>query len=94
MAIRVLDYGGGAEFVPLLVTLPCLLLGPVLLAVGLRRAGLAAWWPLAAWVVGIGAFIATEFTVKAGEVAGIALAAVALGLIGQASSRPALVRTA
>lgn len=94
VAVRVLDDGGGAEFVPLLITLPCLLLGPVLLAVGLRRAGLAAWWPLVAWVVGIGAFLVTEFTVKAGEVAGIAVAAVALGLIGRASSRPVPVRTA
>ena len=89
VAISMLDAGGGAEFIPLLLTLPCLLLGPVLLALGLRRAGLAGWLPLVAWVVGIGAFLATEFTIKAGEIAGIGLAAVALTLIGWAASRPA-----
>lgn len=86
VAISMLDAGGGPEFIPLLVTLPCLLLGPVLLALGLRRAGLTGWLPLVAWVVGIGTFLATEFTVKAGEIAGIGLAAVALTLIGWSAS--------
>ena len=58
----------------------------MLLALGLRRAGLAGWLPLVAWVVGIGAFLATEFTIKAGEIAGIGLAAVALTLIGWSSA--------
>lgn len=89
-AIRVLDDGGGWEFLPLVLTLPCLLLGPVLLALGLRRAGLTSagvlgWVPLAAWVVGIVVFLGTEFTVKAGEVAGIGLAAVGLALVGWAA---------
>jgi hypothetical protein len=86
VAIGVLDDGGGAEFIPLLLTLPCLLLGPVLLALGLRRAGLAGWLPLVGWVVGIGVFLATEFTVKAGEIAGIGIAAVALTRIGWSAS--------
>lgn len=88
VALDILDEGGGAEFIPLLLTLPCLLVGPVLLAIGLRRAGLASWLPLVLWVLGIGLFLATEFTLKAGEIAGIGIAAVALTLIGWAGSRP------
>lgn len=60
---------------------------PVLLAVGLRRAGAAGWLPLLAWLVGIVGFLAAEFTVKAGEVAGIGLATVAPALIGHAVDR-------
>lgn len=87
VAVGVLDDGGGVEFVPLVLTLPCLLLGPLLLAIGLRRAGLVGWGPLVAWVLGIGVFLGTEFVLKAGEVAGIALAAVALAWIGRTASR-------
>lgn len=87
VAIRVLDDGGGAEFIPLLATLPCLLLGPVLLALGLRRAGLAGRLPVVLWVIGIGVFLTTEFTLKAGEIAGIGTAAGALALIGWSASR-------
>jgi len=86
VAISMLDAGGGPEFIPLLVTLPCLLLGPVLLALGLRRAGLTGWLPLVTWVVGISAFLATEFTAKGGEIVGIGLAAAALTLIGWSAS--------
>ena len=86
VAIRILDDGGGAEFLPLVLTLPCLLLGPVLLAFGLRRAGMVGWLPLVLWVVGIGTFLATEFASKAGEVTGIAMAALALALGGRAAS--------
>lgn len=82
--LAVLDAPVGPEFLALVLTLPALLLGPVLLAVGLRRARLAGWWPLCLWVVGIGTFLATEFTVKAGEIAGIGLAAAGLALIGHA----------
>lgn len=87
VAIAILDDGGGPEFVPLVLTLVCLLVGPVLVALGLRRAGLAGWLPLALWVLGIAVFLASEFTFKAGEVAGIGIAALALGLIGRSSSR-------
>lgn len=83
-ALAVLDSAGGTGFVPLVLTLPCLLLGPVLVGVGLRRAGLAGWLPLALWLIGVGTFLATEFTAKAGEIAGIALAAAALALVGRA----------
>lgn len=83
-AVELLDSSGGVGFVPLLLMLPCLLIGPVLLAIGLKRAGLASWLPLAAWVAGIAVFLGTEFVIKAGEVAGIALAGVALVLLGRA----------
>jgi hypothetical protein len=86
-ALRLLDASPGAGFAPLLLTLPCLLLGPVVLGVGLRRAGLAGWWPLGLWVVGLAAFIGTEFTVKPAEVLGIATAAVALAWIGLSIDR-------
>jgi len=86
VALTILDDGGGAEFIPLLLTLPCLLLGPCFLAVGLRRAGRAGWLPLAAWVVGIGIFLGTEFTIKVGEIAGVGLAGLALALIGWSAS--------
>ena len=40
----------------------------VVLGVGLRRAVGASWLPVVLWVVGIAAFIASEFTAKTGEV--------------------------
>lgn len=83
-AIALLDSSGGAGFVPLVLMLPCLLLGPVLLAVGLKRSSLAGWLPLAAWVIGIAAFIGTEFQIKAVETAGIAIAGVGLALAARA----------
>lgn len=87
VALAMLDDGGGPEFLPLVLTLICLLVGPGLLALGLRRADLAGWTPLVVWVLGTGLFLATEFTVKAGEIVGIGLAALALTLIGRAASR-------
>jgi len=90
-ALAALDAPGGVGFVPLVLTLPCLLVGPLLLAVGLRRNGASGWLPLAAWVVGIGVFLGTEFTVKAGEVGGIAVASAALVMIGLAVDRSAAV---
>ena len=93
-ALAVLDAPGDASFAPLLLTLPCLLLGPVVLGVGLRRAVGASWLPIALWVVGIATFIASEFTVKIGEVAGIGIASVALVLLAVASERGAPVQQA
>lgn len=87
VALSVLDDPGGFEFLPLVLTLPCLLLGPVLLAVGLRRAEVARWTPLMVWVVGIATFVITEFATKIGEVVGIGLAAAALLMIGLAVAR-------
>lgn len=81
----------GPGFAPLLLALPALLLGPVVLAVGARRTGRGGnlpWVALACWVVGIGTFMATEFTVKPGETAGVALATVGLTLLGTALVQP------
>lgn len=88
-AVRILSDGGGPEFAALLPTLPALLLGPVLLAVGVRRAGLGSWLPLTCWVLGIGAFVAFEFTNKVGETLGVAVASAGLVLIGLALTGPA-----
>ena len=93
-ALSVLDAPGDVSFAPLLLTLPCLLLGPVVLGMGLRRAVGASWLPVVLWVVGIATFIASEFTVKVGEVAGIGLASVALVLLAVASERGAPVQQA
>lgn len=96
-AVDVLAADVGPGFVPLLLALPALLLGPVVLSIGARRAGRAGnlpWAALACWVVGIGTFMATEFTVKAGEVAGIAVATVGLTLLGTALTRPEAVLSA
>ena len=81
----------GPGFVPLLLALPALLLGPVLLAVGAGRAGSAGRrrgspWPAGCWASGT--FMASEFTVKAGEVVGIAVATVGLTLLGTALAGP------
>ena len=81
----------GPGFIPLVLALPALLLGPVLLAVGSGRAGTAGklpWLALACWVLGIATFMASEFTLKAGEVVGLAVATVGLTLIGTALIRP------
>lgn len=83
-ALELLDSSGGPGFVPLVLMLPCLLLGPVLLTVGLKRAALAGWLPLAAWLLGIATFLGTEFQIKAAETAGIAIAGLALVLAARA----------
>lgn len=83
-AIALLEAPQGLEFLPLVLTLPALLLGPILLGVGVRRARLGNWLPLVLWVVGIGIFIGTEFSVKAGEITGIAVASSGLVLLGRA----------
>ena len=86
-ALAALSGEGGPEYIALLPTLPALLLDPVLLAIGTRRARMSSWLPLVCWVVGIGTFVATEFTIKLGESLGIAVASIGLVLIGLALSR-------
>jgi hypothetical protein len=83
-ALDVLGSDIGPGFAALLLTLPALLLGPVVLAAGAIRAGAGApaWAALACWVVGVGAFVGAEFSVKAVEVAGIGVATVGLALLG------------
>lgn len=91
-ALAVVSADVGLGFVPLVVTLPALLLGPVVLSVGLWRSGGVGRLPqaaLAAWVVGIATFVASEFTAKAGEIAGLGVASVGLVLLGTALGRRA-----
>lgn len=88
-ALTILSAGDSPAFIALLLTLPALLLGPVLLAIGIRRAQRCSWLPLVCWVLGIATFVVTEFTNKVGESLGIAIASVGLVLIGLALSRPA-----
>ncbi|CCG04702.1 hypothetical protein [Blastococcus saxobsidens] len=91
-AADVLAADVGPGFVPLVLALPALLVAPVVLAVGAWRSGAAGRLPalaLATWVLGIGGFMASEFTVKAGEVAGLLVASTALGLVAVAVSRAA-----
>jgi hypothetical protein len=92
-ALVLLDSSPGPALIPLALTLPCLLLGPSLLALGIARAGIGSWLLLVLWLLGIGVFLAAEFRVKAAEVAGIAVAAVALVMMGKALSRIDVSRT-
>lgn len=87
VAVDVLEAPVGPGFVPLVLLLPALLVGPALLAIGSRGPGAAGWLPLACWVVGLGVFLGTEFASKAGEVGGIAVAALGLALVGRAVDR-------
>ncbi len=86
-ALAVLSAPDGPEWIVFPLCLLALLVGPVLLGVGARRSGATSWWPLVLWVVGIGLFVATEFAVKAGEIAGIALACTGLVWMGVAVLR-------
>lgn len=88
-AVDVLDADVGPGYLVLVLTLPALLLGPVVLAAGVLRAGAGprGWLALVAWVVGVGAFVVSEFSVKAVEVAGLAVATVALALLGDCLAR-------
>lgn len=87
--LAMLSGGDGPEYLALLPTLPALLVGPVLLAIGIRRARRGSWFPLICWVAGIGTFVGSEFTSKLGETLGIAVASAGLVLIGRALSAQA-----
>lgn len=86
-ALLLLESSSGPALIPLALTLPCLLLGPVLLGLGIARARIGSWLLFVLWLFGIGVFLAAEFRVKAVEVAGIAIAAVALTMMGRALNR-------
>jgi hypothetical protein len=86
-ALRLLEASLSPALIPLALTLPCLLLGPVLVGVGIVRARTGSWLIVTLWALGIGLFVATEFGIKATEVIGIAVAAVALTMMGRALTR-------
>jgi hypothetical protein len=89
-ALDVLGADQGPGFLVLVLTLPALLLGPVVMAIGAIRGGVGprGWLGLAGWLAGVGAFVVAEFTVKAVEVGGVALATVALVVLGAVLVRP------
>jgi hypothetical protein len=66
------------------LALLCVLVGPVVLAVGLRRAGLVSWLPLVLWVVGILTYAGTEFVFKPGQDAAMLVCTIGLLLMGRA----------
>jgi hypothetical protein len=76
--LAVLSAPDGPEWVVFPLCLLALLVGPVLLGIGATRSGAVPWWPLVLWVAGIAGFVATEFTAKAGEIAGLAWAGAGL----------------
>jgi hypothetical protein len=78
---------GSAAFGVLLVTLPAFLLGPVLLGLGLWRAGLTPWWPAGLWLVGGVVVAATESSLRLGPTVGMLLLTAALVTWGRALSR-------
>jgi hypothetical protein len=65
------------------VALLCVLAGPAVLAIGLRRAGQVSWLPVALWVVGILAYAGTEFVFKPGQIVAMLVCTVALYLMGR-----------
>jgi hypothetical protein len=86
-ALLLLEASPSPALIPLALTLPCLLLGPVFVGVGIVRARTGSWLIVALWALGIGMFVATEFRIKVTEVAGIAVAAAALTMMGRALTR-------
>jgi hypothetical protein len=86
-AVDVLSASEGWAFAPFPLTLLALLLAPVLLSLSTSAGWLSRGLPVILWVVGMGVFVATEFTVKVGEVAGVAIAGIGLVLAGVALSR-------
>jgi len=71
----------------LLVTLLAFVVGPVLLGLGLWRAGAGSWLPAALWLIGVLVVNATDTSSKVGSVIGMLLAAAALAWIGIAVPR-------
>jgi hypothetical protein len=56
----------------------------LLSATAIGATGIDSWLLLVLWLLGINVFLAAELRVKAAEVAGIAIAAVALTMMGRA----------
>jgi len=77
------DSAAFSAFLPLLVAFA---VGPVVLAMGLRRAGALPIWPAVLWLAGVMIVSATESSSRAGAALGMALVAGALGWIGWAAS--------
>lgn len=76
--VAFLEASGGPAFAAFLPTLLALLLSGILLGLAARRSGRIKWLPLGLWIVGIGLFVGSEFSVKPLEIVGIGLASFGL----------------
>jgi hypothetical protein len=79
--------GAFAVFLPALLAF---FIGPVLLALGLRRAGALPIWPSILWVVGVVTVNAAENQSRAAATIGMALVATALAWIGRGAASIAI----
>ena len=75
---RIGNSAGTAIFIPLLLVLVA---GPILLTIGLGRAGLASCWLAAVWFAGLIVFLGTE-TSKLGNLVGFGTMMAVLAVIG------------
>jgi hypothetical protein len=73
--------GSGALAI-LLVTLAAFVLGPVILTIGLWRAGIAPVWPALLWFAGVVVVNAAEANSRIGADVGMLAVATALGWLG------------
>jgi hypothetical protein len=75
---------GSSALALLLPTLVSFLVGPVLFGLGLWRAGVAPWWPAAAWLAGVAIVDATDTSVHVVPALGMVVLTVALTAWGRA----------
>ena len=78
--------GNASAFAIFLLPLLALLLAPIVLGLGLWRARLAPWWPIAAWPIATAAFLALERNTLGDLVTFTAMMSV-IAVIGLAASR-------
>lgn len=74
-----------AAFTPLLITLAAFALGPIVLTIGLWRAGTVPPWPAVLWLAGVLVVNAAEASSRPVTVAGMLVAGVALAWLGAAA---------
>jgi len=85
-AVTALDHiGNSGAYALLLISLAALLLAPVVLTLGLWRAGRAPWWLAAIWTVATITFLAVE-TSKIGDLIGFGTMMAALASLGFAAA--------
>ena len=90
-AVRALtQIGNASAFAIFLLPLLALLLAPIVLGLGLWRARLAPWWPVAVWPIATGAFLALEKN-PLGDVVTFSVMMIVIAVIGLTASRSATV---
>lgn len=86
-AVSALDaIGNSGAFAIFLITLAALLLAPIVLGLGLWRAGRISWWPAPVWVVATFGFLAVE-TSKLGDLIAFGAMMAVLAALGLAAAR-------